>query len=358
MYPLRVRSSTDGTLLVASRQGTAPILVTRVAQDGTVLGARGYDVSLDTCNVDPKALASDGAGGAWVAGGCIGRDRSFLLHAGATRTAFWVLDFPFFRIRVLEAIGDDVFVSGDGTADFALIGVRIRPDGTIVYAKRYLACPAARDGIPSAALVGAQGEITIAGSGGAQHNGALVRILPDGNLGFATFRGFSFGAGSVFLLDSLAELPTTGFVAGGTHVRFTAQEPDNVSSTALLGFDAGGRLQWARRYAFGGPGDYRASGQVAVRLSDDGGGVTTALVDDPLDPLGGFLWSFKPFAKNGHIDFLPGAATALPLDVVELDCPMTASDVPLALTPVAVPARSVSVASAPMTLAVAQQTAQ
>ena len=48
--------------------------------------------------------------------------------------------------------------------------------------------------------------------GGAQRNGTFVRILPNGDLGFATFPGFGFGVGSVFLLDSLAELPTTGYV--------------------------------------------------------------------------------------------------------------------------------------------------
>jgi hypothetical protein len=58
------------------------------------------------------------------------------------------------------------FVAGP---ESALMALRLRPDGTIVYAKRYLACPAAQDAIPSAAIVGPQGEVTLAGSGGAQH---------------------------------------------------------------------------------------------------------------------------------------------------------------------------------------------
>ena len=128
------------------------------------------------------------------------------------------------------------------------------------------------------------------------------------------------------------------------------------ASAALVGLDAAGHIQWAKRYSFGGPGANTASGNVAVRLSDDGGAVATALVKDPLDPLGGLLWVFKPFPKDGSIDFVAGEATALPLDISELDCFMTASNVDIAITPVDVPTRSVSVSSVPATLDVTQQT--
>ncbi len=358
LYPVRVRSSSDATMTMLSRTITAPLVLTRVAQDGTALDGRGYDVPLDACNVDPTALAPDGAGGAWIGGYCVGGVRTFLLHAGRDTTSLWLLDAEFIRLKVVEAIGRDAFVAGSVGLEEALFALRITPEGSVVYSKRYDACPAAPDAIPSAAIVGPQGEVTIAGSGGAQHNGTLVRILPDGGLGFARFPGFGFGVGSVFVLDSLAELPTTGFVAGGSHVQFVAQEPDNVPSTALVGFDAAGHIQWAKRYSFGGPGAYAAAGQVAVRPSDDGGVVATAVVSDPADPLGGRLWAFKPFVKNGDITFLPGAATALPLAISELDCTMTASDVAIPLTSLSLSPRSVPVASTPVALDVARQTAE
>lgn len=133
---------------------------------------------------------------------------------------------------------------------------------------------------------------------------------------------------------------------------------DNVASTALVGFDAAGHIQWARRYSFGGPGAYVASGHVGVHLSDDGGILATAIVNDPMDAFGGRLWAFKLFAKDGEIEFTAGSATDLSLDIKELDCFMTASDYAVTLTPVDVPVRSVSVTSSPATLTVAQQTAQ
>jgi hypothetical protein len=359
MRPLRVKSSSDDSLLVVSRTITAPVVLTRLAQDGRVLEARGYDVPLETCNVDVTALAEDTGGGAWVAGSCVGDSHVFLLHAQGSAARFWLLgDTGAFRVNVAERVGNDVFLAGhvnDGTD--ALVAMRLGRDGTVVWSKRYDGCVSAPDASPSAAIVGPLGEITIAGSGGAQHNGILVRLRPDGSVGFAAFPGFGFGAGSVFLLDSLTELPTTGYVAGGSAVQFTGTEPENVPSAALVGFDAAGRILWANRYTFGPGGNHAATGHVALRLSDDGGAVATALTHDAADPLGGRLWAFKPFAKDGSIPFLPGTATRTPLAVVDLACSLVASDRTLPVQARAIGTRSVSVSSTPVALAIAQQTA-
>jgi hypothetical protein len=205
--------------------------------------------------------------------------------------------------------------------------------------------------------VGSQGDVTIAGSGGAQHNGILLRILTDGSVGFAAFPGFGFGAGSVFILDSLAELPTTGYVVGGSFVKLTVEEPEGIASAALVGLDAAGNILWANRYTSGDAGAYETSAHVGVRLSDDGGVVATALLRDSADPLSGRLWAFKPFAKDGSIAFLPGTARVDPLDVVDLPCSFTASDQSVGVEQHPIGARAVVVTSTPVSLAVAQQTA-
>jgi hypothetical protein len=61
------------------------------------------------------------------------------------------------------------------------------------------------------------GEVTIAGSGGAQHNGLLLRLRPTA-ASVHIVPGLRLRRGSVFLLDSFVELPTTGYVAGGSAV--------------------------------------------------------------------------------------------------------------------------------------------
>jgi len=353
----RVRSARDATMMVASRTVLDPIVLASVAQDGSAVGARAYDVDFEDCQTEIAALAPDGGGGWWVTGSCLGADHSFLLHARGADAQLWLLgDIPNLRLNVAEPIGSDVFLAGRALEDGdPMMALRVTQTGEVVWSKRYDGCAEAPDAIPSAAIVGAQGEVTLAGSGGAQHNGTVVRIRPDGSVGFATFPGFGFGAGSVFLLDSIAELPTTGYVAGGSVVRFTGEEPDNVPAAALVGLDAAGRLLWARRYGMGGPGTYTAAGHTAVRLADDGGVVTTALVADPADPLGGFLWAWKPFAKDGSIAFQAGTASSTPLAIEDLPCTLTASDRPLTATAVPIESRSVALTSTPATLTVVEQ---
>ncbi len=363
LAPLRVRSATDATLLVlSSSPGTLPIVLTNVAQDGSAVAGRVWDVPPDVCAPDVTALASDGAGGAWVVGHCTGDPRSFLLHASGDGSSVFRLlgDLATLRINVIEPFGNgDVFLAGTASENGdALYAFRIAAGGTVVYGKRYDGCAQAPDAIPSAAIIGSQGEVTIAGAGGAQHNGLLLRIRPDGTVGFASFPGFRFGAAGVFRFDSLVELPTTGYVAGGTTVITTGNDPDDVPGVGLVGMDAIGNILWQSRYTFGTTGAYVASGHVGVRLADDGGVVTTALVSDPLNPFGGAgsLWAFKPFVKDGSIDFAAGSVTVTPLGVTNLVCSMTDSDQAITVSPADVPSRAVTVTSTPVTLPVNQQT--
>ncbi|HEV7733695.1 MAG TPA: hypothetical protein VGR62_16120 [Candidatus Binatia bacterium] len=359
LEPLRVRSARDATLFVAAGQsGIAPIVLAKVAQDGSAVEARAWDVPFDVCNVEVTALTVDDAGDAWIAGGC-GDTRSFVLHATSSGSTFRLLgDIAGLRINVIEMIGDDVFLAGSVTEDGdALVAFRLGADGSVVYAKRYDGCVQAPDAIPSAAIVGSQDEVTIAGSGGAQHNGLILRVLADGSVGFASFPGFGFGAGSVFLLDSIVELPTTGYVAGGSVVNLTGNELTSVPSAALVGLDAVGNILWQKRYTFGTTGAYSNSGHVAVRLADDGGVVTTALLADASDPFtGGRLWAFKPFAKDGAIDFAPDAVTTTSLGITNLACSMSDSDLSVTVTSVAVPSRAASLTSTPVGLTTEQQT--
>lgn len=360
LRPLRVLPTTDGALAIVSTAITSDFVVTKMAQDGAVIEARAFDLPADPCIGSATSVAPDGAGGLYVAGTCVGGSTIFLLRVNDEEATFRLFDpgpGADLTARVVANVEGDAFVSGainDGGD--ALFALRVTSSGEIVYAKRYDGCPEAPDAIPSVAIVGAGGEVTIAGSGGAQHNGLLVRLRPDGSVGFASFPGFGFGAGSVFLLDSMAELPTTGYVAGGSVVRFTGQTPENVPSAALVGLDARGQVLWANRYSFGAEGRYESSGHVAVRLTDDGGIMATALVSDAGDALGGHLWAFKPLARDGSISFSPGAVDAAPLGIADLDCFLTASDrgVDTTTSPVVVSAAEVTATS--ISLEVASQT--
>jgi hypothetical protein len=361
LRPMRVRATNDGALLVAST-ALDTLVLTWLAQDGTLLDARGFQIPLDTCTMFLTALSGDGAGGHLVVGGC-GGGKTFLVRVPAVGSPSLTLLDPGAGAktnpRVVESIGQDAFIAGQiSDPSDAMFAVRLGSQGELVWSKRYEACVSAPDLIPSAAIVGQQETVTLAGSGGAQHNGMVVRLLSDGSVGFATFPGFGFGAGSVFLLDSFAELPTTGYVAGGSSVRFTGDTPENVASAALLGLDATGAVLWANRYTFGPAAAYIPSGQVGVRLTDDGGILATALVQDLVHPLDGFLWAFKPFAKNGAIPFSPDAVTVSPLGVTNLSCSLTAGNTAITVQAALMTPQAVNVSSVPVQVSVSQQTPQ
>ena len=71
---------------------------------------------------------------------------------------------------------------------------------------------------------------------------------------------------------------------------------------------------------------------------------------------GGHLWAFKPFAKDGSIDFVPGAVTTTPLGITKLACAMSDSDLSVTLTTHDVPSRAVAVTSTPVGLPTESQT--
>ncbi|HWP67478.1 MAG TPA: hypothetical protein VNO26_16395 [Candidatus Limnocylindria bacterium] len=233
VLPRRVPSSDDAELLVVSRIPTAPILLTRLAQDGSVTDARAYDVAGSSCGVNPVGLVSDGAGGAWVAGSCDGGEaQAFLLHAGRDGTSLWTLHSEFLRIDLVERIGSDAFVAGRERR-----AGRIRRCGP--------------------------------------------RAMGDAGCPPALWSG---------------------------------------------------RRALERRR--------RRRGNRAARAP----------------PLGA-LWAFKPFARDGFLDFLAGTASADPLGIASLDCSMTASDANVEVVPVSVAVKSVALTSTPRTLDVAAQTA-
>jgi hypothetical protein len=111
--------------------------------------------------------------------------------------------------------------------------------------------------------------------------------------------------------------------------------------------------------AFGLVGLEETAGTVAVRLTDDDGALATAVGVDATNPLGGRLWAFKPFAKDGSISFTAGAAESAALAIEDLECTLTASDQALTVKGEDIEVEAVAVSSEPIALALeAQLTAQ
>jgi hypothetical protein len=339
LHPVRTVPAADASMWVLAEPRLPPLSVLKVNQSGHVVLRREIDVPDPMgCGLAPVGLARDDSAGLYVVASCTASRKIHVVHldgSGAVVGARSFADQGGAAIdpMVVTRAGRDLFISGRlrPSAD-EMFAVRFDASGAVSFANRYTACQAGPDVYPVRGLVEANGDVTVAGRGGAEHNGFIARLKVDGSVGFAAFPGFGFGAGSVFTLDSIAELPTTGYVASGSTARFTRPDPEGTMSVALLQLDAVGRPMWAKRYTLqGAAGQYLLAGQTDLQLTDDGGIIVTGIVQHDPPGVDADLWGMKVFAKDGNIAFTSGKAVvtaidALPDDaVVALPCSLDAA---------------------------------
>jgi hypothetical protein len=339
LHPVRTVPAADAGMWVLAEAGLPPLSVLKVTQAGNVVLRREIDLPDPIgCGLAPVGLARDDAAGLYVVASCTASHEIYVVHLDGSGAVVGTRSFADGSGAALDPMvvtraGHDLFISGrlrpSGDEMFAL---RLDASGAMSFAKRYTACAAGPDVYPVRGLVESNGDVTVAGRGGAEHNGFIARLKVDGSVGFAAFPGFGFGVGSVFTLDSIAELPTTGYVASGSTARFTRPDPEGTMSLALVRLDAVGRPMWAKRYTLqGATGQYLLAGQTDLQLTDDGGIIVTAIVQHDPPGVDADLWVMKVFAKDGNIAFTSGKAVVTAIDVppdnavVALPCSLEAA---------------------------------
>ena len=347
LHPVRTIATHDAALLVLAEAGIPPLQLVKLTQAGNVLWSRSLDVpDAIECGIQPVGLARDAGSGFFVVASCALTQKVLVVHlnqAGELLDAHGFVDPAALGLVTTLATraGDDLFVAGRVTQPEgdSMFGFRQDAKGELLFAQRYVACDAGPDVFPVRAIVEANGDVTVAGRGGAEHNGFIARLRRDGGVGFAAFPGFGFGLGSVFVLDSIAALPTTGYIVSGSSVRFTSSAPNDTSGIALLQLDAVGKPVWTRRYTLrDASGEYLASAQSDVTLTDDGGALLSGFARQSATAIPADLWSLKVFARDGAVTFARGAAVASEPDdpdnaVQALDCSLTTAPWPPTLTP-------------------------
>lgn len=337
LHPVRTVPTKDAAMLVLAEAGIPPLRLVKLTQSGNVLWSRTLDIPDPTqCGVKPVALTRDSGSGFYVVTACPFTHSFHVTHLdehGQVLRATRVADpsVAGLEATVAAQANGELFVAGrmnEGTFD-SMFGYRQGADGQLVFTERYVACDAGPDVIPVRAIVSPEGDITVAGRGGAQHNGFVARLKRDGSVGFASFPGFGFGLGGVFVLDSIAELPTTGYIVSGSTIRLTAAPPDGTPGLALLQLDAVGRPIWSRRYTMkDADEEYVAASETDITLTDDGGVLLSAFARQNATAIPGDLWFMKVFARDGHIEFAPSKALAGPTggaesEIVALPCSLS-----------------------------------
>ena len=355
LHPTRVLSMPDAGLLVLAEPRVPPLSVVKLTQSGRVEYRRELVLPDPACYETPVDLASDGGTGAYVVLTC-GATRVFIIHLSATGE---VLDASSFGDATATRLDPtlatnaqgDLFISGRiSQPQDSMFALRRDAQGNIRFTNRYVACAEGSDVYPVRAIIESNGDVTVAGRGGAEHNGFLARVKSDGGVGFSAFPGYGFGLGSVFVLDAVAQLPTTGYVVSASAIRFSGPQPyDAEPGIALLQLDSVGQPVWSRRYVlFAEDLSVAEVGHTDLRLTDDGGILVTAAPHVAVAGDTSSLWAMKVPAKDGAIDLgssgvsfadqvlaLPCSLSALPWTVSVQSEAVTTRDLPTDTSPFA-----------------------
>jgi hypothetical protein len=145
-----------------------------------------------------------------------------------------------------------------------------------------------------------------------------------------SFPSFGPGASDVAVLQSVAELPTTGYVVSGSHrsVLAPAGSPYQNLAPFVAWLDAGANVLMARRFTLDGGATPVSSPR--LDLTDDGGlmiASARARGDGQHD-----LWTMKTFAKDGSVAEPRVAVESFPFKSVT--CGISPVALPLSVAPI------------------------
>lgn len=305
-----------GIMALLRAEHTFAFALAKTGQSGALAWARGYEAPSD-CVPEPTSLVRDEGPGFLVFGWCRATEKGFFARVNANGDLVRARTFEDGDARVLPAAatrveGDTVLTgrlrgaSGSEQVFVTRLDAEDRPKSSLAFG-----CPERVAIEPTAIVPSEGGGVTVVGS--ANGPGFVARVRKDGTLGFARFPNLGIGASDEFIVTSVAELPATGLVIGAaTRDVLESQH----GSVVLAGLDGGGSTRWARRYA--PSGGARSLAWPAVRLTDDGGALVTALAGSS-DDQGGELFAMKVHAKDGFL----GEGTALssaPVNLRDLSC--------------------------------------
>ena len=351
LRPGRVTPSDDAEMFVT----TYPWTLLKIGQSGGLRWAKRlvtgpHDGNDGAANGNAQennqfggALA-DGAGGAFL----LSSDQA----AGTTQTRAWftrvsregailaskalgVAGRQVYPIAVAPADGG-VFVTGTlyDTAGYEQgFAMRLKADGSVVWAKRLVGCADGPAITPYATLRTREGKYMIVGRNSIyERSFALMLAGADG--GFLSSSNPWTGSDTEYaVIKSIVELPTSGFVVAGDYEAV----PSGFRRLFTAGLDSIGIPLWSQGYRF----PDRDSSFPALIATDAGGlfvaGESTMTT----------LWTLTPFARDGKITLNPTSGSELEarplvngacavsvsaLDVVVTDLPVTVADRPVTVS--------------------------
>lgn len=311
----RVATLLDSTVVVAGKHAGAPAVVT-VGQGGEAFfgsslgfgeacsaGAITAVAALPRQGPEPLAV-SDYV----VSGPCLETGRAFvaILNTAGQPRAGTVLSLDAATSvtpRALSVVDGAVWWIGNAWYDGISHVSAVKMDRSlgVLFANRYAgSCENNRrlDATFARPAV-LRSELLVVGSSGSGHEGLLLRLRPDGSVAVGSFPSYGPGASDIAPLQSIVELPTTGYVVSGTHrdTLAPAGSREQLPAPYLAWLDGGGSVLFARRLTL--DGGTAPTSSPRIEITEDGGLVLAATRD------GGDAqhdaWTLKAFAKDGTV---------------------------------------------------------
>lgn len=303
--------ATDATMIAI----TQPYGFVKVGQSGGVAWGKRFDlkpgksIGANGNSTEGHTLTSiipDGSGGFFLSGtyNAPGEEEQpvlgLILHIDENGEIIWsktvsAEDGHWLYPVTLDRLENTIVISGmrynNKPIERSTFVLRLGTDGSL-QGSSILACAELDEQMqPTTSTVTHDGNLVFAGFLGPYYRGFLLGMNPDGEVTWGRMP-WANSALSYLRINSLTELPTTGFVA-------TANYTDGYgpSSLAVLGLDVLGNIQWLKQFVTPGA----ESGFSAALPTDQGGIFTAARVAK--DTNTSTLWALTPFAKDGDIQF-------------------------------------------------------
>ncbi|MFO0680352.1 MAG: hypothetical protein U0169_27760 [Polyangiaceae bacterium] len=226
---------------------------------------------------------------------------------------------------------------------------RIDDDGKLAWSKRIDGAIEgdAADVEPSAIVTTRTGNVVVSGRYGVYRRSFLLSLRPDGTEIWKA-NPWTGSNTSYMVVDGVAELPTTGFVAVGHYVRGYENE-----QTFAAGLDSVGRVLWIHGYRF--TGENAQSKWASIRLADDGGAVVASNQSISAGA-NGSLWIFKARVKDGTVGITTEGQEVTDLPVANGTAGLTLVDQTIAVSDFATPLAPTKVVATDPKLTVVSQT--
>jgi len=312
LRPDHVANTQDAAMFVSAY----PWAVLKVDAGGTMAWAKQFAFPTNDSWWRISSLIADNSGGMYLAAGYGANVAKPLDVDGLVArldgdgNILWlrrigdanVADVP----RIIIPFNDGIIVVGSKCAlngaslcgAWTLWAVNLDKNGVVVWSRQYPLIPGGASVHPLTGVEAASGDLIIGGTiEMSPQRSFFAKIKPDGTMAFLTaYKKVNSLNLEDLSLTSLVPLPTSGYIATGTHTPYPSTTGRDLWIASLDGI---GQIQWIKEMKTSAGSEELMP---SIRYTEDGGALVSGYTGKLAGGGTGF-WSLKAFAKDGNLAF-------------------------------------------------------